>query len=349
MNGNGTGQASKAPGEIGAFHLLVLACIFLFAVSAHIRNRVWTSRGNLWVDIADKTFQNRILDPETGQEAPRLARARIYNNIGLYLYDLGREIMRLRLASLAHLQRMPPGESGLPDAPELSLLVQRLNSANETMWAHVPEEFREESRRGGISSEPESQDWDPFLPAELCLRKALYHFPRYTYAHLNLGLVHRLRALRHCRDPEVFRRHLVQAEEEFRVTHALLPAYAKALRYNAEALSDLGQFAESAEWAELAVSRHDPVEGPDVRLATPALAITAHAKAGQWPRGRDLFRSAYLPSETNPERLAVNALTWADLLAGQGLREEATALLRDALPKAGSRAGEIKRWLENQK
>ena len=85
--------------------------------------------GDLWLDIVNKTYATRILDPNNGEEKPRTERARIYNNIGLYLYNQARDLSRARVEIVSLIARYEPAKKR--DGDLLTTLAQREISGME--------------------------------------------------------------------------------------------------------------------------------------------------------------------------------------------------------------------------
>ncbi|MCX7934287.1 MAG: tetratricopeptide repeat protein [Planctomycetota bacterium] len=325
---------------------LLAAAVFGLASGAHARNSVWRDRGDLWLDITNKIYRQRLIDPATGQEAPRAARGRIYNNLGLYLYDQGRDLMRTRFELAQCLQEIAEQEKALAlpmaqqrlaeqQSRQRDLLVEMMR-LNQAILRHIPEEFVDACRRQGVREDDNS--WDPFIPAELCLRKALYHSPTYYIAHLNLGLVYKLRAARYRALSEKRREYLVKAEELFRIAHGFLSTYGKALRYHAEVLADLGQYAEAAEIAERAAMHHDPAEGDHILRALLVHVIVCWLEAGKWDNAWRWYKDIYRAAEQDRVELGRQVIAFVGILKRDRRWREAETLLRDALSNMPDRA-----------
>ncbi len=255
--------------RLGPAAVVLGVVILLFALGTVVRNSTWADMGALWLDIANKTYRMRILDPATGREAPRQDRARIYNNIGLYLYNQGRDLHRARSAiarTIAEYERIRT-DAETPVArrrvaaceEEIVRLYDEIERLRAALIEHIPREFQSEAKRGGVSRD--SLGWDLLLPARLSLERALYHNSIYYKAHLNLGLVEKIRAFDFPPDSVEREAYLRRSVERFRVAIAVHPTYEKALRYLADGLLLLEEYGEARRAAIRAVRHHKAHEG----------------------------------------------------------------------------------------
>jgi len=273
------------------FGLAVAGCVLVFALGTHVRNRAWQGAGSLWLDIVNKVYRMRIMDPETGIEAPRMERARIYNNIGLYLYDRGRNMMRARAVLTRTVaqydaetkrQEKTPVRTGVIPGLERRIvdLYDEMAYERELLSRHIPDEFRAECRRAGVGEE--ERVWDAFLPAELCFRRAHYHNPMYYKAYLNLGLIWKLRGLGLSKDEAEQKERLRRAAENFRIASTIAPLYEMALRYLADVLLRLEEYAEARRAAIRAVENHMESEGENALREEIDQIIAASEKLGDF-------------------------------------------------------------------
>ncbi len=345
--GRQTLQIGASLRQAGRPALALLILISLFAAGSHVRNRVWLDPGDLWQDIAEKTYRQRIIDPATGRESPRTERGRIYNNIGLYLYDQARSLIvaRRTLKQVENLLLLD--DQNHPANPALAAQLKELRASRqdlrrqiaadeERLSGHIPAEFRAASAAAGPRLD--RHEGDEFLPARLCLVKALYHSPKYYIARLNLGLVYKLTG------------NLEKAEEQFRLAHVFFPAYQKALRYHAKLLGQLGEHAEALRIAERALDCYQPSDGEDAWLDTLTVAAQSALCVGQAAQAERYLTEAV--SRAGPLLLRRREYAeeylqlYFDLARArqfQGNFNGALQALRTALPGAGAQEPALRR------
>ncbi len=299
---------------VRGFILFAGSIIFMFSVGTHLRNRTWRNMGDLWLDIIQKAHATRILDPETGKEAPRSKRARIYNNIGLYLYNQARDLSHARADIVKLIARYEEAKKRSKDLMtpvmrrrlrgmerRIVELYDAIEAYKPALFDHIPLEFMPECRCSGAGRE--TLNWDLFLPAELCLRKALFHHANYFRAHLNLALVIKLRAhYRFTAGSPGQRREMDQAARHLQVVCAIMPIYEKGLRYLANILMRLGRFRQARDAARRALANHVAEQGSRALFAQIRIMIEASRKLKDYKVALEWIDVALRLGPSNPQK-----------------------------------------------
>ena len=266
------------------------AVSIVFMAASAVRATAWTDAGTLWRDVTDKLYERRVFDPSRpGTEAPRTDRARPYNNIGLYLYDQGREMLQARYLGVWYRQN---GEDAKTAAE-----IEKVETLTARIIASIPAEFRSRlveqtaqslnrpvpeiaagsdglpSRSAFESAMSEmmsaSWAWDPFVAAHLCLARAIDHSPTYPIARLNMGLVCKLQD------------DLEGAETHFRLAHTFDRSYEKAYRYHAQILFEMKDYDDGLQQARRAFELSKSADAALV-AGKCAMGLGKDALAEQW-------------------------------------------------------------------
>lgn len=269
------------------FAALMGCVIIVFMIGSSIRAATWHTNGSLWCDVINKLYDRRVFDrSQPGTEAPRCDRARPYNNIGLHLYDQARYILESR----AYIRYYEQSKK-----PELLAPYQtREHDLTEELITAIPKEFRTTMlatilQDKGLPAPPpprepytkasfeaafrtliaEHPDWNPLIPAQICLERSLAHSPTYFIAHLNIGLVHQLQG------------HTTEAEQHYRLAHTFSNNYEKAYRYQAQILFQKEEFSEAIEAGIESYHRNPTAEMAQL-IAVSAMACQENEIAERW-------------------------------------------------------------------
>lgn len=273
-----------------AFCALAAALTMTLAYGSAVRNEVWLTEGRLWRDIVRKNYDCRLIDPASGLEAPRAMRARMYNNIGLVLYNQGQELQdaRGRMKQIvAALQELELGAAQTDCAGErksllehdLAVSILKATDARSQIFYYMPDEVRGECQAAGVV--PDRDDWDALLPAEACFRRALYHNSRFQDALCNLGLCYKLRSYELPRGSLPQREMLLKAAEYFLCASAVYYGYANIYRHLAEVYLNLGEAETARKYALRSYECHLPEQGEVLLAHSFGMIIVSCADCGR--------------------------------------------------------------------
>lgn len=307
--------------------LAVAVIIILVSISlSYIRNHAWQTSEDLWLDVCEKAYARRIIDPTTNTEVPRVKRGRMYNNIGLCLFYRGFEILAIR-DKIGNFLAQKEG-SGTEERIDLVRLQKEENRLELALISHIPSEFIEVCKKSWFMSR--EKPWDPLLPAELCYRKALYHRPTYPTACLNMGLLHKRRADRLTPDSEEWGRELEMAETFYAAAHTFYEAYEKALWYHAIVTFKRKDYAKTLRLITLAQDLNDPSVGVSGKWHQYELGAKSGLLSKDYATA-ERFISRYIALKPPAHRGGPILANLADILAEQSQLEASLTLLREAI------------------